>query len=136
MGVGPNGELNGSDIVLKQKIGSSFVLIGSQRGVRFQEQNDPIDFSSKNQREYRGDYGRYHSTVNLTNLYIPTASGMAALKAAARAGTKVTVQRVELNAALEEADGILTNLSTDAPDQAPAVVTVDLTIDGAWRASS
>ncbi len=129
---GPNGELNGTSILLYAKVGLSFLLVGSQRGVKFSEKSDYLDFSSKNARERYGDYGRYSSSANLTNLYIPNASGMAAFRNAIRNGTPLTVKKYESGSPVEAADCIVTGFDLDAPDQAPAVVTCQLEVTGLW----
>ena len=123
--------LNGTDVLLL----IDSLVVGPQRGVTFDETNDPIDFSSKDQREMRTGYGRYSSTVSLEFLYVPNASGYAAIRTAARAGTKVTVLRREQGSAIESAPAVITSKSDDFPDQAESVISLDLQLDGAWVAS-
>lgn len=132
---GPNGEVNGFDVIVQvqEPAGTgSYVTIGSQRGVTFAEQTNPIDISSKERRE--GIYlpGRYTSTVSLEHLYIPTSSGYAKLKTAMRTGTFVRLKRRELGSDLEVADAVVTNLSGSFPDQDAAVISADFQVSGAW----
>ena len=132
---GPNGEVNGYDVIVQvqEPSGSgSFETIASQRGVTFGEQTNAINISSKQRRE--GVYlpGRYDATASLEHLYIPNSSGYAKLKTAMRDGTFVRLRRRELGANLEEADAVCTNLSGDFPDQDAAVISADFQISGGW----
>jgi predicted secreted protein len=132
---GPNGELNGFDVLVQvqEPAGSgSFLTVGSQRGVTFAETTAPIDLSSKERREYVGTPGRYSATVSLEHLYIPAASGYLKLRTAMRSGTMVTIKRRQLNADLESASAIVTSLSENFPDQEGAVVSADFQISGPW----
>lgn len=122
------GEMNGSDVLLK--VGGH--IVGSQRGVSFQEQNATIDFSSKIQREGVFDYGRYTASLSLEALYVPTNSGYLAIRTAMRSGDLVTVIRRESAVDTQSASAVVTSLSEDFPDQGEATVAVDLQISGAW----
>lgn len=133
---GPNGEVNGVDVIVQvqQPPGSgSFVTIGSQRGVTFGEQTNPIDISSKERRE--GVYlpGRYTSTLSLEHLYIPNSSGYDMLKTAMRDGEYVRLRRKELGSNLEEANAVCTGLNGSFPDQDAAVISADFQVSGAWE---
>src|SRR5215469_6419205 len=130
---GPNGELNGTSIVLWAAISPGvYQMIGSQRGVKFTEKSAYLDFSSKANRAKFGDYGRYEASAQLTHLYVPTDSGMAALRNATRNGTSIIVQKYESGSKVEQATCIVTQFDLDAPDQAPAVVTTSIDVSGTW----
>jgi len=136
---GPHGELNGKDILVRVESspGSGvFITIGSQRGVTFNEATAPIDISSKESRAAYSLPGRYSSTVTLEHLYIPSASGYNALKAAMRDGTYIELLRSEDHgsgqAEVERASAVCTGLNTSGPDNDAAVVSADFTINGEW----
>lgn len=144
---GPNGEMNGSDIVVmieEVRDGGNYIVIGSQRGATINETTNPIDCSSKEGRPYRGIPGRYQSTISMEALYIPRASGLASLRRAMRDGTKIRLRRREtvpltlpptgsgVEFRIESCDAVITALNNNAPDQDAAVVSCDFTLDGQW----
>jgi predicted secreted protein len=144
---GPNGEMNGTDIVVmieQVRDSGTFIVIGSQRGATINETTAPIDCSSKEGRAYRGIPGRYQSTISMEALYIPNASGLGALRTAMRDGTKIRLRRREtVPVAIpitgsgvvhrtEACDAVITALNNNAPDQDAAVVSCDFTLDGLW----
>jgi hypothetical protein len=108
-------------------------LVGHQRGMTVAETNATVDYSSKEQRERRLGYGRYESTVSVQSLYVPNASGYAAIQAASRAGTLVELIRREVGADFESAMAKIDSVSGDFPDQGEAVLSVDFSVDGAWE---
>jgi len=132
---GPNGEVNGFDVIVQVQhphgVGS-YITVGSQRGVTFGENNATVDMSSKERREWVGVAGRYTTTVTFTHLYIPNASGYAALKTAMRDGSYIRVKRKEFTTDIEYADCIVTGLSSDFPDQDAGVISIDLQASGPW----
>jgi TP901-1 family phage major tail protein len=139
---GPNGELNGTDIVLmieRPRDSGNYEVLAAQRGASFGEGTSAIDVSSKTTgRPFRGIPGRWTGTANLSALYVPTQSGISAIKSASRNGTKIRVRtRTYINdandALFEECDSIITNFNRDAPDQDAAVVSLDLQLDGMWQ---
>lgn len=111
-------------------------VIGSQRGVTFEENTAEIDVSSKGSRAMRVVGGRYSATVSLDALYVPDDNGYERLQAAMRNGSLVTVIREEEGAVLESAAALVTKLSEQAPDQDAATVSATLRIDGEWVSGS
>jgi len=128
--------MNGTDILVLINTGTllapTYEVMGSQRDVSFEETNDEIDISSKDQREKRVLAGRYSSSVSLDALYVPTDAAYQALKAACRDGTAVRLLRQEGGVDLELADAIIASMSESGPDQGEAVVSISFTIDNAW----
>lgn len=128
--------MNGTDILVLVNTGTpgvpTYTLMGSQRDVTFEETNDEIDVSSKDQREKRVLAGRYSSSISLDALYVPSDAAYQALKSAMRNGTLIKLLREELGADLEWADTIITSLSEAGPDQGEATVSASFTVDGAW----
>ena len=124
--------MNGTDILIM--IDGN--VVGSQRDVSLDENTDEIDVSSKEQREKRVLAGRYSASISLDALYVPDDAAYLALVAANRNGTAVEVICEEDGVALENADAIVTHVGKKGPDQGEAVISVDLTIDGAWAAGS
>jgi hypothetical protein len=53
-----------------------------------------------------------------------------------RNGTLILVQRQEAGVALEEADALITSMSSSFPDQGEGTISISLTIDGAWTPSA
>lgn len=137
---GPHGELNGKDVLVQVETSpgsGSFITVGSQRGVQFNESTAPIDISSKESRAGFFLPGRYGSNLSLEHLYIPTASGYNALKTAMREGTYINLLRSEDHGAgqaeVERASCVITALGTAAPDNDASVVSADFTVNGEWE---
>ena len=124
--------MNGADVLIYIE-GN---LVGSQRGVTFKESNEEIDYSSKDARAFQGGPGRYKATFSLEALYVPTNAAYQALQAATRNGTYVDVVRQEEGVDIEEAEGFITSLSEEAPDQSECTVSCDITISGEWTTTS
>jgi len=129
--------INGSSVLLYcEDVPGSYnmIVIGSQRDCTIDENNALIDTSSKDAREATHLSGRYSSTITLSNLYVPSSTAMAALKAAIRQGVGIKVQKYENGVAVEEAAASVAGRSENFPDQGAAVVSVNITINGAWAA--
>ncbi len=124
--------MNGTDILVLIDDGTGLELVGSQRGVTWEETTEEVDVSSKDAREKRVLPGRYGATLSLEALYVPTDTAYGMLLDAMRNGTPVVVTREEDGVYIESANAIVTSLSHDAPDQDAATVSAELTIDGAW----
>jgi TP901-1 family phage major tail protein len=124
--------MNGSDVLLLV----DGVVVGSQRGVTFDEATEEIDMSSKDGRAKRVIAGRYSSSITFDALYVPDDVSYQALKAAMRNGTLIQVNRQEEGALLESADAVVTAISEEGPDQDAATISVSLTIDGEWESGS
>jgi TP901-1 family phage major tail protein len=128
--------INGTDILLLVNTGPTltptYEVVGSQRDATFEETNDEIDVSSKEQREKRVIAGRYSCAVSFDAMYVPSDTAYQALKAAMRNGTAIMILRQQSGAALEEASAIVTGLSEAAPDQDASTVSVRLTVDDQW----
>lgn len=125
---------NGTSILLYVEVSGTPTVVGSQRGVTFEETSEEIDVSSKESRATRVLSGRYASSVSLEHLYVPSDTAYMELKSANRNGTCITIRRNEFGSAFEEANAIVTSISGDFPDQGEAVISVDLMIDGEWSA--
>lgn len=133
--LGPHGEMNGSDILVQIEApadSGNYVTVGSQRGATFAETTAPIDMNSKESRLSYINPGRYSSTVSLESMYIPSASGYAALASAMRNGEYVRLRRRERGATLESAQAVVTSLSLAAPDQDAAIASAEFQLNGGW----
>jgi hypothetical protein len=132
--LGPHGEMNGSDVLVEVADASSgiYFVVGSQRGVTFDETTDPIDFNSKEDRRDFVNPGRWGSNVSFDYLYIPTSSGYARLKNASRNGEYVRLRRKERGVLIESAECVVTSLSESFPDQEASVVSADFKLNGGW----
>lgn len=129
---GPNGELNGTDILvqIQDPLTSGYLTVASQRNATFTETTAAIDTSSKERRAFTGIPGRYNSTLSLEHLYIPSASGYGILKAAMRNGTFVRLRRQELGSPADQCLAIITSLGEAAPDQDVVTVTSEFQLTG------
>ena len=130
--------MNGTDVLILVNTGTEgapvYTAVGSQRGASLSETNDEIDISSKDSRAGRYLAGRYGSTLSLDALYVPSNLAYLALKMAQRAGDAILVRVSEEAVETEEASAIITDMSTDFPDQEAATISIDLRIDGEWAA--
>jgi hypothetical protein len=128
--------MNGADVLLLANTGTinspNWTAVGSQTGVSFKEANDSLDFSTKDSRAKRVQAGRYSASLSLDTLYVPNDTAYLALKTAMRAGDLILVRKEEEGVATEEANALITSMSEDAPDQAPATISIDLEIDDVW----
>ena len=109
-----------------------YEAVGSQRDATVEEASANVDYSSKDSRNQRVGYGRYSSTISFEHLYIQSDTGYAALKAANRAGDMILVARELDGVALETANAKVDSMSENYPDQGESVISVAMTIDGAW----
>lgn len=122
---------NGTDVSIKIGVNS----IGSQRNATIAENTAPIDISSKDDRDAEFLGGRYSATLTCDSLYVPTDTAYVALLAAMRAGTSVTVMRVEDAADVESIDGIVTGISNVYPDQDACVCSISIQLSGGWTSA-
>jgi predicted secreted protein len=110
----------------------AYSAVASQTQARFDEKTKAIDITNKSSRNKLFIPGEYDATVTLDHLYIPTDAAYAQLKSAMRNGATVMVQRQESGAALEQASAIVTQMSGDFKDKAPATIAVTMQITGPW----
>jgi len=132
---GPNGEVNGSDVLvqLEQPADSgTYVTLASQRGATFAESTAIVDMSSKESRNQRVNPGRYSSTISLEALFVPTSSGYTMMKNAMRNGTYIRLKRYQQGSGIEVARAVITSMSQSAPDQEASVISAEFTIDNGW----
>lgn len=128
--------LNGTEVLLLANTGTPAVpvyeVVGCQRDVVFNENREEIDISSKCDEAARVLPGRYSASATLDSLYVPDNDAYDALKDALRDGDLILVARQEESVTVETADALITSLSETFPDQAEAVVSISLVIDGTW----
>lgn len=128
--------MNGSDFLVLVNTGTVvapvYEAVGCQRDATIEEASESIDYSCKDSRAQRVDYGRYSSTLSLDGLYVPTDAGYQALKAANRDGTMILIAREYNDIATEIAEAKVDSISESYPDQAEATISVSFTIDDFW----
>lgn len=129
---------NGTDLLLLANTGTPSVpvyeVVGSQRDATIEETTDTIDVSSKEGRAMRVLPGRYSSTISLDALYVPTDAAYLALQTANRDGTLILVARQFEGSVTEIATAKIDSMSESFPDQAEAVISISMTLDGEWGA--
>lgn len=128
--------MNGASVLLLVNTGTdespTYTAVGSQRGMTREETVDEIDTSSKDTGSRRVVGGRYGSTLSLDAVYVPDDTAYLALKTAFRAKELILVRIEEEDVETEEADCLITGMSSDYPDNDVATISVDLTVDGDW----
>jgi hypothetical protein len=110
----------------------TYVAVGSQTQAKFDEKTKAIDITNKSSRNKQYIPGEYDATVTLDHLYIPTDAAYVQLKSAMRSGTALMLQRQEGGAALEQAIAIVTQITGDFKDKAPATISVTFQVSGNW----
>ena len=133
--------VNGTDYIIKVNTGTESVpawtAVAKQTGASLSEKTAMIDTSSKDARERTGMAGRYEASLSLDGLVAsPADTGFAALRTAMRNGTLVQIQTVVGGTPAETATAVITELSTDYPDQDKATFSASFEISGEWAAVS
>lgn len=112
----------------------TYSAVGSQTHAKFDERTKAIDITNKSCRNKQFIPGEYDSVVTLDHLYIPSDAAYSQLRSAMRNGAAVMLQRQESGAAFEQASAIVTQISSDFKDKAPATIAVTFQITGGWTA--
>lgn len=107
-------------------------VVGSQQGVTFNETTEAVDVSNNEHRQRRVIPGMYGSTIALDALYVPADAGYLALQQAMRGHAMVDVTRIVNGYPQYGARALITALSARATDQAAALMSAALTLDGGW----
>lgn len=127
---------NGTDVLLLANTGTPSVpvyeVVGSQRDATFNETTAEIDVSSKESRAKRVLPGRYSASITLDALYVPTDAAYLALQGAMRNGELILIAKQDNGVVTETANALVTSLSEKEPDQAEAMISISLTVDGFW----
>jgi len=131
--------INGADVVLVV----DGIQIPAQRSLSQSETTASIDMSSKDGRAKRVAPGRYASTMSLTALYLPGASGFDQMQQKFRDGEYIDVIRNEPSSGsswpsstasgVETASCIITEMSPQFPDQDASTVSLSIEVDGEWE---
>jgi len=124
--------MNGADVLILIE-GD---LVGSQRDVSIDENNESIDMSSKDSRARRVIAGRYSSSMSLDAVYVPSDTAYQALQTAMRNGNLIQVMVQEEGVIEESAMANITAMSKAAPDQDAVTVSISFDIDGEWQEGS
>lgn len=136
--------VNGSLVLLQVRTTTGpdvYVTVGGQRGMSVGKEMTAINTSAKDNADGTYIGGRRESTISMEGLVIVGDAGRAALVAAyetngALAGA-VRVRRGAIGAdAAKQADGIITDLSEDFPDDEESTWSVEVQISGGWTAVS
>lgn len=129
---------NGSGLLLMVNTGTeqspAYEVLPSQRDATIEESDAGIDVSNKDSRNQRILPGRYSSTISVDKLFVPSDDVYAVLKNCIRTGAMVLAAKEESDVVIETATVRVDSLSEAYPDQAESVVSIGLTVDGAWEA--
>lgn len=131
--------INGADVVLVV----NGVQIPAQRSASQTEKVATIDMSSKDSPAMRRAPGRYDTSMSLTALYLPGASGFDSLRTAFRDRQYIDVVRSEpstqqswpagwVASGVETASCIITDMSPQFPDQDASTISLTIEADGGW----
>ena len=104
-------------------------VIGGQRNATLSEEVEEIDVTSDDSdgaQEFEA--GLYSATIDCDGLYVPTATGYAALKTAFRSKTKIKAQIKEDGAATEQAMCLITSMETESPYDGESTYAVSLRV--------
>jgi predicted secreted protein len=127
---------NGSDLLILVNTGTpetpTYSVVGCQRNATIDKTSAEIDVSCKDSRNFRGLPGRYKTTLTLDALYVPTNAAYQALNTANDNGDLILIARQESDVVTQTASAFVTSMSESFPDQDAAVISLSLTIDGAW----
>jgi predicted secreted protein len=124
--------MNGTDVLVL----IDGQVVGSQRGVTFEENTAEIDVSSKDSRAMRVIPGRYSATASFDGLYVPDDTAYLMLQDANRQGFLVTLIKQVAGSVIESCAALVTKISEAAPDQDAATVSIDIRVDGEWVSGS
>jgi TP901-1 family phage major tail protein len=109
-----------------------FIPLEAQGDLSINESVNAIDTSSKESPARTVQGGRYESSGSVTLLYRPSAPAQAAIKAAFRNRTLVTMRASEEGVATEECSALLTSHNLEAPDQDRAETSIEFDVSGEW----
>lgn len=129
--------INGIDLTLSIRTSTgtpdTYTILGAQRGATLEETTSEIDTASKDSRNATYLPGRYGATITCDALYVPSNTAKAAIQTAMRGGTTLRVRKTALGAeVVEQADCIVTSISSEFPDQDAATLSLTLLVTGAW----
>jgi len=131
---------NGADVLIAVNTSASapnYEIVAHQRNVNFNQSNALINISSKSSGR-RSEYlmGREDEDITLDGLWVEGPAGVAAayeyLKAAARSGATVMIQRLLNSSAVESCSAVITTNAESFPDNAESTINITLKRTGAW----
>lgn len=134
--------VNGSLVLLQVRTATApdvYTTVGGQRGMSIGKEMTAIDTSAKDNADGTYVGGRRNSTMSMEGLVIASDAGRLALVAAyetngALAGF-VRIRRGAIGAEVaKQAEGIITDLSEDFPDDEESTWSVEIQISGPWGA--
>lgn len=142
---GQNGALVLIYVADEDSLGTaSWVLVGGQKDCSFDDQTAEIDLSDKlSGRLGERTPGRATASVSVELNFLPADPAQVLLKAAYRNRENILVQRFQRDdadslggTAIEECQGLITNLSESHPDQGPSTVSLEINLSNDWVAAA
>src|SRR4030042_2013394 len=124
--------MNGTDILLLVDTGAAYEAVGSQRDMTISRKRSWIDLSAKGDDEEVGDVGRRSYPLTCDAVYVPDDGAYLALLTAFDAGDTILVRQSENGVEVEGGTAHILDMSKKAPDQAAAVLSIELRIPGGW----
>ena len=124
--------MNGTDVLILVEISPGvFSAVASQRGAQLAESTALRDLSSKDTGRARfAAAGRYEANISFDALFVESDAAFAALRDAKRNGTEIKLRKQDAGIAVEEANAIITSMTTDFPDQEEATISLEAAVNG------
>tara|TARA_B110001454_G_C12636245_1_gene399214 strand:- start:311 stop:721 length:411 start_codon:yes stop_codon:yes gene_type:complete len=132
--------LNGSQVILKadDAAATAVSLIGGQKNVTFNSNNELINISDKNSRNSNFIGGLFNETISLSSFYVVDDAAFAYLQTAVRTGVTVSIERwqgetnADTPAKSETADCFVSSITESFAHDGAGDVEVSLQVTGAW----
>lgn len=126
--------IQGQDILFLVKLpDGTYSPLGYQRNATRQSQTPTIDISGKQSHAAEFVPGRNSDQLTVESLYVPGQIEWQTLVAAQRDRQSILVQWQELGVAVEQAEGVITNLQMTAQDQQAVTCSATVQISGGWE---
>lgn len=125
---------DGNSIILLVNIAEKgeapdYEAVGEQRGLSIDTTTGAIDASHKLSDHMKNLYGRAESTLTLDALFVPDDLGVKAIERAQFNKEPILVRRQQDGVAVEQAEGIITSVSYDWPDNDVSTISVEVALN-------
>ncbi|MEC5422127.1 phage tail tube protein [Virgibacillus sp. C22-A2] len=125
---------NGSNILILVDVNGEFIPCAESTGFSWESSTDMIDVTSKDNEHKKYLAGKRDGTADQEGFYVPNDPAYQALKEAQRNGQTVILRRSEDGTEVEEAEGLISSMSGDAPDNDGATMGISYQLNTDWEA--